>query len=211
MATKPTATKKASQSTEIVLGQAAQQIAKGVSELNSASATIAKLVQASEDLSLQVANKETQIAELDVQFAEKARQKEVELDLDFKANQDRVVTSYLTENGKVAISKTDLANLQKELSDTKANAEAVTKKEVAIVTSSLKSQYENEIKLIQSENNTKSVENASKIGTLTEKAAFLETQVAKLYQQLDAERAAGIERAKAGSVGSINVGADNRK
>jgi hypothetical protein len=210
MATKATV-KKASTSTEIVLGHAAQQIAKGVSELNSASATIAKLVQASEDLSLQVANKETQIADLDVQYGEKARQKEVELDLNFKASQDRVVTNYLTENGKVAISKTDLANLQKELADTKANAEAVTKKEVAIVSSSLKSQYENEIKLIQSENNTKSVENASKIGTLTEKAAFLETQVAKLYQQLDAERAAGIERAKAGSVGSINVGSDNRK
>jgi hypothetical protein len=210
MATKRTV-KKASTSTEIVLGQAAQQIAKGVSELKSASETISQLVKASEDLSLQVANKETQIADLDVQFAEKARQKEVELDLNFKASQDRVVTNYLTENGKVAISKTDLANLQKELADTKANAEAVTKKEVAIVSSSLKSQYENEIKLIQSENNTKSVENASKIGTLTEQKNFLETQVAKLYQQLDAERAAGIERAKAGSVGSINVGSDNRK
>jgi hypothetical protein len=210
MATKATV-KKASTSTEIVLGQAAQQIAKGVSELKSASETISQLVKASEDLSLQVANKETQIADLDVQFAEKARQKEVELDLNFKASQDRVVTNYLTENGKVAISKTDLANLQKELADTKANAEAVTKKEVAIVSSSLKSQYENEIKLIQSENNTKSVENASKIGTLTEQKNFLETQVAKLYQQLDAERAAGIERAKAGSVGSINVGSDNRK
>lgn len=210
MATKATV-KKASTSTEIVLGQAAQQIAKGVSELKSASETISQLVKASEDLSLQVANKETQIADLDIQFGEKARQKEVELDLNFKASQDRVVTNYLTENGKVAISKTDLANLQKELADTKANAEAVTKKEVAIVASTLKSQYENEIKLIQSENNTKSVENASKIGTLTEKAAFLETQVAKLYQQLDAERAAGIERAKAGSVGSINVGSDNRK
>ena len=70
MASKTTA-KKASQSTEIVLGQAAQQIAKGVSELKSASETIAQLVQASEDLSLQVANKEAQIAELDVQYGEK--------------------------------------------------------------------------------------------------------------------------------------------
>ena len=87
MASKTTA-KKASQSTEIVLGQAAQQIAKGVSELKSASETIAQLVQASEDLSLQVANKEAQIAELDVQYGEKARQKEVELELNFKANSE---------------------------------------------------------------------------------------------------------------------------
>lgn len=204
MASKTTA-KKASQSTEIVLGQAAQQIAKGVSELKSASETIAQLVQASEDLSLQVANKEEAIAALDVQFAEKARQKEVELELNFKANSERVVTEFLTANGKTAISKTDLAAIQKDLTDTKANAEAETKKAVAAATASLKSQYDNDIKLLISENNAKSVENASKIGTLTEKNQFLEAQVAKLYNQLDAERAASIERAKAASVGQITV------
>lgn len=210
MAKTPT-TKKASVTTEIVLGQAAQQITKAVAELKSASDSVSELVAKSEDLSLQVANKETQIAELDVQFAEKERQLDVQLDLNFRANSEKVVNNYLADNGKVAISKTDLANLQKELSDTKANADAITKKEVAIVSNTLKTQYENEIKLIQSENNTKSVENSSKIGTLTEQKTFLESQVTKLYQQLDAERIAGIERAKAGSVGSINVGSDSRK
>lgn len=204
MASKTTA-KKASQSTEIVLGQAAQQIAKGVSELKSASETIAQLVQASEDLSLQVANKEAQIAELDVQYGEKARQKEVELELNFKANSERVVNEFLTANGKTSITKTDLANLQKELETTKANAEAETKKAVAAATATLKAQYESDIKLMQSENKAVAAENASKIGTLTEKNQFLEAQVTKLYQQLYAERAASIERAKAGSVGSINV------
>lgn len=200
-----TTAKKASQSTEIVLGQAAQQIAKGVSELKSASETIAQLVQASEDLSLQVANKEEAIAALDVQFAEKARQKEVELELNFKANSERVVNEFLTANGKTSITKSDLANLQKELADTKANADAETKKAVAAATATLKAQYESDIKLMQSENKAVAAENASKIGTLTEKNQFLEAQVTKLYQQLDAERAASIERAKAGSVGSINV------
>lgn len=200
-----TTARKASQTTEIVLGQAAQQIAKGVSELKSASETIAQLVQQSEDLSLQVANKEAQIAELDVQYAEKARQKEVELELSFKANSERVVNEFLNANGKTSISKTDLANLQKELESTKANADAETKKAVAAATATLKAQYESDIKLMQSENKAVAAENASKIGTLTEKNQFLEAQVTKLYQQLDAERAASIERAKAGSVGSINV------
>lgn len=209
MATKPTA-KKASATTEIVLGQAAQQITKAAAELKSASDTISDLIAKSEDLSLQVANKESQIAELDVLFTEKERQLDVQLDLNFRANSEKVVNTYLTDNGKVSISKTDLANLQKELADTKANAEAITKKEVAIVTSSLKSQHENEIKLIQSENKTQSVENASKIGTLTEKASFLETQVAKLYQQLDAERAAGIARTQATAAPNITVSSDRK-
>lgn len=34
--------------------------------------------------------------------------------------------------------------------------------------------------------------------------------ITKMYQQMDAERTASIERAKAGSVGSINVSSEKR-
>lgn len=198
-------TRKASATTEIVLGQAAQEIKKAAAELKSASDTINDLITKSEDLSLQVANKETQIAELDVQFAEKARQKEVELDLNFKANSERVVNTYLAENGKVAIAKKDLDTLQKELNDTKANAEAETKKAVATVSATLKSQYESDIKLMQSENKAVAAQNAAKLEALVDTNKRLEDQVTMLVNQLNAERTASIERAKASSVGSINV------
>jgi len=204
-------TTKKSVTTEIVLGQAAQQISKAVSELTSATETIKELTSKSDDLSLQVANKEEQIASLEVEYKEKERQLDVQLDLNFKSNSDRVVTEFLNSNGKVAISKTDLANLQKELADTKANAEAETKKAVAQVASSLKSQYENDIRFLQSENKATAAENASKIATLADKNAFLEAQTTKLFLQLEAERAAGVERAKAGSIGQITVGDSNRK
>lgn len=202
---KNTTTKKASVNTEIVLGQAAQQITKAVSELNAATATVGQLVTQAEDLTLQVANKESQIADLDVQYAEKARQAEVEFDLNVKANAERVVTDWLRTNGKVSISSEELSSLQRELADTKANTEAEVKKQVAQATASLKSHYENEIRLLHSENKAVAAENSAKIGTLATQNKFLEEQVTKLYLQLDAERAAGIERAKAGSVGSINV------
>lgn len=204
-------TTKKSVTTEIVLGQAAQQISKAVSELTSATETIKELTSKSDDLSLQVANKEEQIASLEVEYKEKERQLDVQLDLNFKSNSERVVTEYLTSNGKVSISKTDLANLQKELADTKANADAETKKAVAQVSSSLKSQYENDIRFLQSENKATAAENASKIATLADKNVFLEAQTTKLFLQLEAERAAGVERAKAGSIGQITVGDSNRK
>lgn len=204
-------TKKASASTEIVLGQAAQQITKAVAELNAAAKSVNELTSKAEELTLLVANKEEAIAALDVQFTEKERQLNVDLDLSFKANTDRVVSDYLKSSGKVSISSDELNTLKKELSDTKTNAEAETKKQVSTVASSLKSQFENDIRFQQSENKAIAAENASKIGVLAEKNKFLEEQVTKLYLQLDAERAAGIERAKAGSVGSINVGDSNRK
>ena len=209
MAIKPTQ-KKSSASTEVVLGQAAQQISKAVSELNSATGTLTKLTSQADELTLLVANKEDQIVALEVEYAEKARQAKVDLELSMKANTEAVVSEHLSSTGKVSISKTELAALTKELADTKANADAETKKQVATVASTLKAQFENDIRFSQAENKAIAAENAAKLNALVQNEKNLQEQVTKLYLQLDAERAAGIERAKAGSVGSINVSSEKR-
>lgn len=211
MAVKPTTTKKATASTELVLGQAAQQITKAVNELALATTTIGKLATQAEELTLLVANKEEAIASLDVAFSEKERQLNVDLDLSFKSNTDRVVTEYLRGTGKVSISATELDTLRQELAETKANSAEEIKRQVASAVNSVKSQFENDMKLLHSENKASAAENASKIGVLAEKNKFLEEQTVRLYNQLDQERQAGIERAKAGSVGSINIGDSGRK
>lgn len=203
--------KKGSVATEQIVGQASQQINKAVTELLGATKTIETLVSKSDELVLLVANKEDAIKGLDVQFAEKERQLKVDLDLSFKANTDKVVTDHLTSNGKVAISATELKELRTELESAKSGAEALVKKEVASVASSLKTQYENEIKLIHSENKAIAAENAAKLGSLTTQNDFLAGQVSTLYDQLNSERAAGTERAKAGSIGNITVGESGRK
>lgn len=210
MAEKPT-TKKTSASTEIIFGQGAQQINKAVAELSNATQTITKLVSQVEDLSLQISNKEAQIAELGVQYGEKARQAEVEFTLNIKANQDKVVNEVLTSNGMESINSNELKALRQELATTKAGVNAEIEKQVGVITTSLKTTFENDLRFIQSENKAVAAENASKIGVLAEKNKFLEEQVVKLYQQLDAERAASIERAKASSIGNITVGETNRK
>jgi hypothetical protein len=204
-------TTKRTASTELVLGQAAQQITKAVAELNNATKTVNELASQAEDLTLQVANKEEAISALKVEYAERKRQADVDLDLSIKANTESVVTTYLQTTGKVAIPSSDWTSLQKELATEKANSEKAIASQVAVITTTQKAQYENDIRFLQSENKAIAAENASKIGVLAEKNKFLEEQVTKLYLQLDAERAAGIERAKAGSVGSINVGNDSRK
>ena len=47
--------------------------------------------------------------------------------------------------------------------------------------------------------------------SLVKQNELLEDTVGKLYGQLDAERSAGTERAKAGSIGNITVGETGRK
>ncbi len=209
--TTKTTVKKGNASTEVVLGQAAQQITKAVTELAAATATIGKLASQAEELTLQVSNKEDEIAALDVKFAEKERQLTVDLDLSFKANTNKVVTEYLASVGKEAITTSELNSLRSELADVKHSADKSVKEAVGAALATAKSQYENDIKLLHSENKAIAAENASKIGVLAEKNKFLDEQVTKLYAQLDAERNAGIERAKAGSVGSINIGDGTRK
>ena len=207
---KITPARKASANTEVVLGQAAAQIAKAVNELKAATATVSTLSDQSEQLTMLVANKEEAISALEVEYAEKRRQADVELDLSFRANQERVVTQWLTTNGYTSIATSELTTLRSDLDTARTNTESTVKKEVATIVATLKTQYENEIKLIHSENKAVAAENAAKIGTLATQNKFLEEQVTKLYLQLDAERAAGIERAKAGSVGSINVTPSNK-
>lgn len=207
---KSTPARKASANTEVVLGQAAAQIAKAVNELKAATATVSTLSDQSEQLTMLVANKEEAISALEVEYTEKRRQADVELDLSFRANQERVVNQWLTSNGYTSIATSELTTLRSDLDTARTNTEATVKKEVASVVSTLKTQYDNEIKLIHAENKAIAAENAAKIGTLATQNKFLEEQVTKLYLQLDAERAAGIERAKAGSVGSINVTPSNK-
>ena len=202
---KSTPARKASANTEVVLGQAVAQITKAVNELKAATATVTTLSEQADQLTLLVANKEEAISALEVEYAEKRRQADVELELSFKANQERVVNQWLTSNGYTSIATSELTTLRSDLDSARTNTETIVKKEVATVAATLKTQYENEIKLIHSENKAIAAENAAKIGTLATQNVFLEEQVTRLYAQLDAERSAGIERAKAGSVGSINV------
>ena len=203
--TPSTSGKKATANTEFVLGAAAQQISKAVTELGNATNTISQLASQAADLTLQVANKEEAIQSLETEYAEKARQLSVELDLNFKSNTDKVVNSHLSSIGHTSIPTSELNALRTELETVRSSTEKTVKSEVASAVASVKSTYESEIKLLHSENKAISAENAAKIGTLSSQNTFLQGQVDKLYEQLNAERAAGISRAQASSVGSINL------
>lgn len=197
--------KKTNVATETVIGSAAVSLTKAVGEINAAVGAVKGLEERSEELSLQVANKTVQIEELDAQYTEKLRQKDVEFGLQFKENSAKVVGEFLSSNGDVAIAKTELNALRKDLEDTKANSTKEAEKAVAIVANKLKSEHESAIKLLESEHKGANIENTSKISSLETQNKFLESQLAKLYEQLDNERQASIERAKAGSIGAINV------
>ncbi len=216
MAVKTTATKKTSTAAEIVVGAAAQNIVKAIAELKTATEGVAKLAETSEALTLQVANKEDELVNLviareetikalDVTYAEKERQLNVNLDLSFKSNTKSVVDNYLASVKETSISIAELKSLRDALAEATASSEKAIQTAVASATSSMKSQYENDLKIIHSENKAVTATITAQLDSLKSEKAALQLQNDKLYNQIDLERTASIERAKAGSVGSINV------
>jgi hypothetical protein len=202
---KATTARKTNVATETVIGASAQALSKAVSEFKSAISHVDGLEDRAAELSLQVANKTAEVEGLDTIYSEKLRQKEVEFGLQFKENSEKVVNDHLATSGKIAISKADFQALQSDLEAARAN----TKKEVdaatAIVGNTLKSQYEAAAKLAEANHKTDTIESKSQIASLTEKNEFLEKQNNQLIEQLNAERQASIERAKAGAIGTISV------
>lgn len=205
MANPKATTRKTNVATETVIGASANALAKATAEFKAAIAHVYGLEDRAAELPLQVANKTSEIEDLNTTYAEKLRQKEVEFGLQFKENSEKVVNDHLATSGKIAISKADFQALQSDLETARAN----TKKEVdaatAIVGNTLKSQYEAAAKLAEANHKTDTIESKSQIASLTEKNEFLEKQNNQLIEQLNAERQASIERAKAGAIGTISV------
>ena len=215
MAVKPT-TRKTSTTAELVVGAAAQNIVKAIAELKSAADGVSKLAETSEALTLQLANKEAEIANLviakddtikalDVTYAEKERQLKVDLELSFKSNTKSVVDNYLASVRETSISTAELKTLRDSLAEATASSDKAISTAVATAVNAVKAQYESELKLIHAENKAVTASITAKLASLESENTSLSTQNDKLYNQIDLERAAGIERAKASSPQPITV------
>jgi hypothetical protein len=159
----------------------------------------------SEDLSLQIANKEAKIDELTIAYTEKERQAQLDLSLRMKEQTETVVLEYLNANQKTAIPTTELNGLRSELEKLKADFTKEVNSQVGKAEAISKNHYEQALKLKDAEFSAKEATNTAENKSLQNRVAFLEDQVEMWKGQLEAERDASVQRAKASSVGAINV------
>jgi hypothetical protein len=198
--------KTASVTTEVVLGQAAQNLKKAVAELGTAFENVKILETKGEELTLLVSNKEDEIAALETKFAEIERQMTIDLELKMKSNAESTVNENLRARGMTTIPVTELNALRTELQQVKDNMEKTINAEVGKAKGMAESRFEQEKRLLESEHKGAQAENSAKIVALEEKVKFLTEQSVGWEKQLNSERAASVERAKASAVGSIQVG-----
>jgi len=198
-------TKKASSNTEVIIGQAANKLNKGLAELKETAQTLIQLSEKSEELTAKIATSEEKIKDLDIEFAEKKRQKEVELSISMKENAQKQVEAILSAEGKVAVVEKDYENLQNSFLQLKSDLQKEISKEVAIVTSKLKAENEQLERLTKAEYEAQQAKVQAELSMKDQQIKFLETQVENWKDALDEERKAGVERAKSSAIGTLNL------
>lgn len=198
--------KKGSASSEMVIGAAANQIKKSVDMLKGAVDAVNELGTKAENFQALIAQKEDRVKELDVEFSEKKRAAQVNLDLEIKADENKVVTEVLAKNNEVAINTVELSELKARAERSDAEVKADKDKAVAIATSAMKKDHDNAMLLKDAEFKAKEAENLAQISNLKSQVEMYKAQCASWEKALEQERAAGVERSKAASIGTLNVG-----
>ena len=201
--------KKSSVTTEVVMGKAAQDLHKAVAEALKATDGLKTMVEESENLALKIANQEDRIDELDVIFSEKERQLVLDLELKMKGRTEETVQAYLTNNRQRSISIEDFNQMEAKIKDADATLAKTVAAETAKVRNEESSRFTNELKLKEAQFAANEAKNNASISVLEGKVEFLEAQNRQLLDQINAERQASIERARAGAIGTLNVGSQN--
>lgn len=191
---------KKSTTVEGVLGQAAVELKRGATAVLAAVAQVEGLNDTAEKLQLTISSNEDRIKELNIQYTEMKRQKDVELALDIKANKDKAVAEVLTANGMVAVSQASLDKMKKEFTELQDNFESKVDEAVKKVAGAMAGNYENKAKLLDAEFKAKEAGNLASIESLNRQVVSMQAENDRLYRTIDAERQAAVERAKYSAV-----------
>jgi hypothetical protein len=199
--------KKGTPKTEAIVGAGVAKLEKLIQDATKIGSQFGELVKLSEEQSLKIAEAEQRLIDINTQAIELRRKQSVENEIAYQENKGEFVRQYLASKNLVPVSQQEYNDLTNEVTRLKADQVKEISKAEAIIGNTLKRNYEQDLKLKEQEYIAKEATNTATINQLKEKVTFLEGQVINWKQQLDAERTASVERAKASSVGAINLSA----
>lgn len=200
-----------SDNTEAVISSAAAALAKATANIQEAFKSLDGLNETAEVLTRDIASKKAEISGLTEEYQTKYRQSEIDFNLKFAEKKDATINEYLKSVGKEAVDTSVYKALQNELTKVVAERDAEVKKAVAIENNRLTREYAAEKSLLISQNETATAKQLAQIESLIERNGALNNEIAKLFREIEAQRSLTAEVAKAGSVGSINVGTPNNR
>jgi hypothetical protein len=196
--------------TKKIANQANDKLTKLLVELGKVTDGLKTTADAHVDLTYKIEEKEAALAALDTNLQEEERRRTAELEIKLKENEAKTIQQILNTQGKSMIATSELTELQADLQDYQANfenkvAEAVNKvkQEETARANAIVRQKELELQV-------KEAANSAAITSLTDKNQLLATQVSDYKTQLEAERAARVEEAKARGAAMVTVNSSGR-
>lgn len=201
-----TTVKKASASSEVVLGSAAVALKRATEGILSAVSQVEGLTEKSEALQLEIAAKEDRISALGVEYVEIERQKKLDLELTLKASKEDFAKSAAEQMGMTLVRKDVYNALQENLETYRTSFEEKVDEKVKAATGAIAGGYANKEKLLEAEYKAKEAGNIALIESLRAQLSSRDSEITRLYKSIEDERKASVERAQASSIGSVNVG-----
>lgn len=196
--------------TEVIIGAASNKIVTATKSLNDAVATALKLVDTLDDNALKIADQEEKLSNLNTEYSNKKTQQTIDLELAYKADKKRFVDEYLTENGLVYVERAKYDSLEQSVAEWEEKFAEKVNAEVGKAKGMAQREAESAQKLAEANYQAKEAQNLAKIQNLEAQLKFANEQTAHWQTQLNEERKASVERAKASAVGSITVAGQGR-
>jgi len=197
--------------TEIVIGAAYLKLQAASKSLQEGVKQSEELVKIVEENTLKVTNLEDKIGALTTEYEEKRKKITFDLDLDYRSDKEKFVRNYVTENSLVLVKKEEYEDLNKKISDLSQGSQKAVNEALSSQKSQLEKDHKAEISILNSSFSAKEAENKATIESLKNQLAAALQSVEDWKKALDQERLAGIERAKASSIGTLNVGGTNSR
>jgi len=191
--------------TEAIIGAAAAKLATAVANAQAAVSELQGMNESLEAKTLAHANMESQIAALEQDKINKVAQNELEIGLQFKADQQKYVTQFLGDQGLVAIPATEHQSLKTQVETLNKDMEANITERVNAATEQIKSEYDQQAKIAELTYSTKEAQNVAQIQFMQERINALQVENENWRTALDEQRKASVEMVRSSAVGTINV------
>lgn len=195
---------------EQIIGTAAAKLTAASKAALDAWKQVEKIEEAVQTSTLKLTDVEQKISESEVIYQQKLSQQKFDMELAFKTDQVKFCNDYLSTNNLISVRKEDYDKLNQSLTSLQSEFNAKVASEVNSVKETLQRNYENDIKLKESEFNARQAQNTADIDSLTRQLKAANDTAEQWREALVAERQAGVERAKAASIGSVNLSSPSR-
>jgi len=191
--------------TESIIGTAAVRLEAATKSLADAYVQVEKLTKMVEDQTLKSTDLEVKISQLDTDYNNKKAQKELELDLSFRAKEEEYVDRYLAVNGMIKVSNASYLQLRKEYENLKQDYKNEIASETGKIRTEMTKDFDSKMSIKESEFKMKEAENNARISELQGRLDAALQSVDMWRSQLEAERNASVERAKASAIGTVSI------